>query len=150
MRNPTLAQTFRRLAQHGKKGFYEGSVAEAVIAAVLAQGGRLSLQDLQHHGELGSEETEPLKVRFSAMGVNAERGGLDVWEHPPNGQGIVALMALGILQLLYDEGRIGKWNPADHNGVEYAFRPLGPSRPSPENTRSDRDVLHVYDRDSYI
>lgn len=124
MRNPTLAQTFRRLAQHGKKGFYEGPVAEAVVAATSAQGGRLSLEDLAAHGARGSEETEPLKVRFAAMGANAERGGLDVWEHPPNGQGIVALMALGILQALFDGGKIDKWTPADHNGVEYAFRPF--------------------------
>jgi gamma-glutamyltranspeptidase/glutathione hydrolase len=121
MRNPTLGQTFRRLAQLGKKGFYEGPVAEAFVSAVSAQGGRHSLDDLKRHGEVGSEETEPLKQRFTAMGVNAERGGLDVWEHPPNGQGIVALMALGILQALYDEGKIKKWTPADHNGVEYAI-----------------------------
>jgi gamma-glutamyltranspeptidase / glutathione hydrolase len=123
MRNPTLAATFRLLGQHGKKGFYEGRVAEAIAAAVTRQGGRLSLADLQEHGERGSDETEPLHVRFSAMGANAERGGLDVWEHPPNGQGIVALMALGILQQLYDEGKMEKWTAADHDGVECAPHP---------------------------
>jgi gamma-glutamyltranspeptidase/glutathione hydrolase len=123
-RNLALANTFRRLGQHGKSGFYEGPVAEAIVAAVSAQGGHLTLDDLRQHCERGSEETEPIRKRFTAMGANSERGGLDVWEHPPNGQGLVALMALGILQLLFDQGKIAKWTPADHHGVEYVLAPL--------------------------
>ena len=44
---------------------------------------------------------------------------VEVWEHPPNGQGIVALMALGILKELSRTGKIPKFTPDQHNSVEY-------------------------------
>jgi gamma-glutamyltranspeptidase / glutathione hydrolase len=118
MKNPTLANTFKMLAKDGKAGFYKGRVAEAIIKVTTDLGGSLTLDDLEHHCNTGTEETEPISLRFSAMGVNSEHGGLDIWEHPPNGQGIVALMALGILQELEKAGKISKWNSGDHNSTQ--------------------------------
>jgi gamma-glutamyltranspeptidase / glutathione hydrolase len=118
MKNPTLANTFKILSKQGKKGFYEGEIAKAIVEVVSNLGGHLGLEDLKEHGEKGSEETEPINIRFDAMNANSDHGGLDVWEHPPNGQGIIALMALGILQALYDKGKIEKWTVDKHNGVE--------------------------------
>lgn len=115
MKNPTLAKTFRLLGQHGKKGFYEGEVAEAIVKVTSEQGGFLTLEDLKHHCEVGTETTEPISLRFDAFGVDEEHGGLDIWEHPPNGQGIVALMALGILKELEKTGKLKKWTKAEHN-----------------------------------
>jgi gamma-glutamyltranspeptidase/glutathione hydrolase len=123
MRNPTLASTFRTLAKEGKAGFYKGRIAEAIIKVTTDLGGALTLNDLEHHANTGTEETQPISLRFSAMGVNSERGGLDIWEHPPNGQGIVALMALGILQELEKSKKISKWNEEDHNSTAYGHIP---------------------------
>jgi gamma-glutamyltranspeptidase / glutathione hydrolase len=117
MINPTLAATFRTLAKEGKDGFYKGMVAEAIIKCTSTVGGYLTLDDLKHHAEVGTEDSTPISFTLTAMGINAARGGLNIWEHPPNGQGIVALMALGILQELERSGKIKKWDIKEHNSI---------------------------------
>jgi len=118
MKNPTLANTFRLLAKHGKKGFYEGEVAEQLVKVVSDLGGYLGLDDLKHHAENGSEPVDPISIKYTGQGVGENtNGGIELWEHPPNGQGIVALMALGILQELEKQGKIPKWGPEDHNST---------------------------------
>jgi len=144
MKNPTLSQTFRTLAKEGKKGFYTGRIAEELVKVVRDLGGHLCLDDLKHHLETGSEDVEPISLKFVGQGLgllsklrkrssdgeikNGSRSsngtagnerGLEVWEHPPNGQGIVALMALGILQELERKGTIPRWKPEDFNTAPY-------------------------------
>ncbi|KAF2674172.1 gamma-glutamyltranspeptidase [Microthyrium microscopicum] len=119
MTNRTLAHTFKQVAKHGKAGFYQGSVAHAIVKETTRQGGHLTLEDLRSHGDAGSEETEPISIRLTALGVNADRGGLNVYEHMPNGQGIVALMSLGIIQELEKTGQIKKWSISEHNSVDH-------------------------------
>ena len=115
-RNPLLAETFRRLAKHGRAGFYQGPVAEAIVNVTKSLGGYLTLEDLERHGREGSEMTEPVSIR---LGPYTESGEVvDLWEHPPNGQGIVAQMALGILQILEKQGKIPKFKREDHNSPE--------------------------------
>jgi len=114
-KNPLLAATFRRLAEHGRSGFYEGPVAESIVQAVKDAGGYLSLDDLQDHGARGSEITTPLSIRLES----SQDGGVNLWEHPPNGQGIVAQIALGVLQVLQKQGKIRKFERQDHNSPEY-------------------------------
>ncbi|XP_019615061.1 PREDICTED: uncharacterized protein LOC109462864 [Branchiostoma belcheri] len=86
MRNPHLAQTFRELASKGKSGFYRGRVAQAIADVVLEHGGLLSLDDLDSHT---STLVDPISVDYR---------GVRVWEIPPNGQGITALMILNIIE----------------------------------------------------
>jgi gamma-glutamyltranspeptidase/glutathione hydrolase len=120
MKNPTMANTFKLVAKHGKKGFYEGEVAEQLIKVVSDLGGHLTLEDLKHHAEAGSEPVDAISLKFTGQGVgDSTDGGVELWEHPPNGQGIVALMALGILQELEKSGKISKWNYNDHNSTAY-------------------------------
>ncbi|CAI6325587.1 unnamed protein product [Periconia digitata] len=120
MKNPTLANTFKLLASHGKSGFYEGEVATQLVKVVSDLGGHLTLEDLKHHADTGSEPVEPISLRYTGQGVgDSPQGGIDLWEHPPNGQGIVALMALGILQELEKQGKISKWGPQDHNSTPH-------------------------------
>lgn len=85
--------------------------------------------------ELGSEPVDPISLKFhtqdigksqssfvdgiDGQGSNPEDHGVEVWEHPPNGQGIVALMALGILEELENTGKIPKFGPKDHNSAVY-------------------------------
>ncbi|VUC20980.1 unnamed protein product [Clonostachys rosea] len=118
MKNPTLAKTFRTLAEEGKEGFYTGRIAEELVKVVQDLGGHLELDDLKHHLEQSSEAVEPLSVKFRGQGLSDERG-VELWEHPPNGQGIVALMALGIIQELEKQGKIPTFKPDDHNTAPY-------------------------------
>jgi gamma-glutamyltranspeptidase/glutathione hydrolase len=118
MKNPTLAQTFRTLAEEGKKGFYQGRIAEELVKVVQSLGGLLELDDLKHHLDVGSEPVEPISLKFQGQGTGLEQG-VELWEHPPNGQGIIALMALGIIQELEKQGKIPKFQPQDFNSTPY-------------------------------
>lgn len=126
---PGQARTYRLLAEHGRKGFYEGEVAEAIISVVQARGGVLSLRDLKDHGDRGSDEMDPISIEIP-WGVEEEeeeegpgRGRRKrVWECAPNGQGLVALQTLGILEALQERGVIpviGGEGGYGHNSVEY-------------------------------
>ena len=131
--NSTLANTFRLLANKGKKGFYSGPVAESLVKAVQDRGGHLEQDDLNYHLETGSESTEPLSLIFNGQntgvvdsqnldgheGQRPSSRGVEVWEHPPNGQGIVALMALGILEELEKTKKIRTFTEEDHNCADY-------------------------------
>lgn len=88
MRNPTLAKTFEEVGEHGKSGYYEGRIAESIIDLINSKGGVMSLDDLKSHS---STFEDPISVNYK---------GIDVYEIPPNGQGITALMALNILEEL--------------------------------------------------
>lgn len=130
--NPNLAQTFRLLAKHGKKGFYEGPVANALVEVVQSLGGHLGTEDLKNHAQLGSEEVEAISLKVNGYGIGNDQHyatdgqsettaseGVEVWEHPPNGQGIVALMALGILEELERAGKLKAFSEKDHNSAGY-------------------------------
>ncbi|MHA1865212.1 MAG: gamma-glutamyltransferase [Candidatus Heimdallarchaeaceae archaeon] len=86
MKNPTLANTFRELTEHGKAGFYEGRIAESIIELLESLGGVMTLDDLKNHK---STFDKPISVNYR---------GVDIFEIPPNGQGITALIALNILE----------------------------------------------------
>jgi gamma-glutamyltranspeptidase/glutathione hydrolase len=118
MKNPTLAQTFRTLADEGKKGFYQGRIAQEVVKVVRDCGGLLELDDLQHHLDVGSEPVDPIALKFQGQGSGKENG-VELWEHPPNGQGIIALMALGIIEQLEKQGKIPVFKPEDFNTPPY-------------------------------
>lgn len=126
--NPTLGKTYRTLAAEGKKGFYSGRIGQAIVDVLKQQGAHMELADLQHHLEKGSEEPEPISIKFRGQktgspGHPAAAGATDryveLWEHPPNGQGIVALMALGIFEELEKNGQILPYAMEDHNSTAY-------------------------------
>jgi len=85
-KNPDLANTLRTIVKNGKKGFYEGEIAQTIANFVQDQGGFLSYDDLKNHK---SEWIEPVSTNYR---------GYDVWELPPNGQGIAALQILNLLE----------------------------------------------------
>ena len=81
------------MATHGKKGFYEGRVAQAIVDIVHTNGGVISLEDLKQHT---STMVDPISVSYK---------GARLWEIPPNGQGITALITLNILDGMDLKGR---------------------------------------------
>lgn len=85
-RNPGLARTFRAVAEGGKKAYYEGEIGEAIAQVLTETGGCLSLNDLAAHT---STWDTPISTTYR---------GVRVWECPPNGQGLAALIALNILE----------------------------------------------------
>jgi gamma-glutamyltranspeptidase/glutathione hydrolase len=85
-RNPNLARTFRKVAESGKRIFYEGEIAEAIASIIQQAGGRMTVRDLAAHH---STWEIPVSTAYQ---------GLRLWECPPNGQGITALIALNILE----------------------------------------------------
>jgi len=129
MQNPTLAKTFRTLAAEGKKGFYAGRIANAIVDVIKLTGGFMELDDLANHLELGTTETEPISLKFTGQKISSKRvvesdgsssgHSVELWEHPPNGQGIVALMALGILEELEKNRKIRTFSQEDHNSADY-------------------------------
>ena len=81
-KNPALANTYEKIAKGGRDAFYKGDIAKSIDKYIKAQGGYLSYEDLASHT---SDWIEPVSVNYR---------GYDVWELPPNGQGIAALQIL--------------------------------------------------------
>ena len=85
-KNLDLANTLKIISNEGRKGFYEGEIANIISTFIQEQGGFLSYEDLKNHR---SEWVEPVSTNYR---------GYDVWELPPNGQGIAALQILNLLE----------------------------------------------------
>jgi gamma-glutamyltranspeptidase/glutathione hydrolase len=85
-RNPDLANTLQQIAEGGRDAFYEGEIARTIDAYMQGIGGWIRYEDLANHR---SEWVDPVSVNYR---------GYDVWELPPQGQGIAALQMLQILE----------------------------------------------------
>ncbi len=85
-KNPRLANTLERIAKEGRDVFYKGDFAKIMADFMKREGGFLSYEDFASHH---SDWVEPVSTNYR---------GYDVWELPPNGQGIAALQMLNILE----------------------------------------------------
>jgi gamma-glutamyltranspeptidase / glutathione hydrolase len=83
---PVLAKTLRRIAAHGRDAFYAGEIAERMVAFLRSQGGLHTVEDL---ATAAGAFVTPIKTAYR---------GLEVFECPPNGQGVIALQMLNILE----------------------------------------------------
>ena len=99
-RNPDLANTLETIAEGGRDAFYEGEIAQTIDAYMERIGGHLRLEDLQDHE---ANWVDPVSVDYR---------GVEVFELPPNGQGIAALQMLQILEGFDLEGM-------GHNSTDY-------------------------------
>jgi len=84
--NPGLGRSLRAIAEGGKRAFYQGAIAEAIAHTVQAAGGCLRQEDLAAHH---STWEQPISASYRDS---------HIWECPPNGQGLAALLALNILE----------------------------------------------------
>ncbi|RYH04290.1 gamma-glutamyltransferase family protein [Salipiger sp. IMCC34102] len=98
-RAPKQAEALRRIAMEGRAGFYEGEVAEDMVAALRAAGGTHTLEDFASHA---ATYGDPIQGTY---------GGLDLFEHPPNGQGATAILLLNILKQ-FDLGSMDPYGAA--------------------------------------
>jgi gamma-glutamyltranspeptidase/glutathione hydrolase len=85
-RNPHLANTYQSIANSYGESFYKGDIAEEIVKSLKSQGGAMQMSDLINYAP---EWVEPVSTNYR---------GYDVWELPPNGQGIAALQILNILE----------------------------------------------------
>ena len=99
-KNPKLANTLERIGKEGRDVFYKGEFAKTIAKFMQENGGYISYEDLASHK---SEWVEP---------VSASYRGYDVWELPPNGQGIAALQILNVMEG-YEVGKFG-FGSVDH------------------------------------
>ncbi len=99
-KNPDLADFFELIARGGAEAFYQGEIAERIVKFSRANGGRFSLRDFRDHR---ADWIDPVSTNYR---------GYDVWELPPNGQGIAALQILNLLEH-FDIGSLGP-NSAEH------------------------------------
>ena len=93
-KNPDLANTYEQIAKNGRDAFYKGDIARTIDKYMKANGGFLSYDDLASHK---STWIDPVSTNYR---------GYDVWELPPNGQGIAVLQMLNILEG-YDIKKMG-------------------------------------------
>jgi gamma-glutamyltranspeptidase/glutathione hydrolase len=120
-RQPELAQTLRAIAKHGSRAFYEGPVAADMVATLRMRGGLHTEEDFAN-GRTAAHFVDPIRLGFR---------GYDVWQCPPNGQGIIVLMLLGML---------GGYDPADDG-------PLGLTR---FHRHLEAARLAYRDRDAFL
>jgi gamma-glutamyltranspeptidase/glutathione hydrolase len=97
-RNPYLASTYEMLVAGGRDAYYRGDIARTIVAHVREQGGFLALEDMAAHS---STWVDPVSTNYR---------GYDVWQLPPNGQGIAVLQILNILEG-YDIASMGLYSP---------------------------------------
>src|SRR6266513_379639 len=119
LRQPNLASTYRMLAKEGRDAFYRGPIAREITEYVQQSGGVLSMEDMQKHH---SDWVEPISTNYS---------GYDIFEFPPNSQGLTALEMLNII-----EG--------------YNLKSLGYQTPEYLHILLEAKKLAFADRDQYI
>src|SRR5436305_679739 len=119
LRQPNLASTYRMLAKEGRDAFYNGPIAREITDYVQQCGGVLGLEDMQKHH---SDWIEPISTNYR---------GYDVFEFPPNSQGLTALEMLNII-----EG--------------YNLKSLGYQTPEYLHILLEAKKLAFADRDQYI
>ena len=97
-RNSYLANTYEEIGRNGRDSFYKGDIAKIIEIYIKENGGFLSYDDLADHK---SEWVDP---------VSANYRGYDIWQLPPNGQGIAVLQILNILEG-FDIASMGLYSP---------------------------------------
>ncbi len=105
-RNPGLAKTFSLIATSGKEVFYQGEIGEAIAKVIHEVGGCLDLDDLKAHH---SDWVDPISVDFNDV---------KIWECPPNGQGLAALIALNLFSAGKEKFDLTKNTQKLHNMIE--------------------------------
>ncbi|KAG6911983.1 hypothetical protein DXG01_000231 [Tephrocybe rancida] len=130
---PNLAQTFRDLAIKGKDGFYKGRVAQAIVDVIQSRGGVMELEDLAKHA---TDFVEPISYTYGdvTLALQTDKASL------------TALMALGVLESLQEQGISRPLSEMEHNSPEYLHTIIEALRLAFSDTEwyvTDPEVEHV-------
>lgn len=106
VKNIPISNCLKLIGKKGKNAFYEGPIAEAILKTTNSRNHKFTLDDFKNHT---STVVDPIKLNFQ---------NYNVWEIPPNGHGLVALLALGIIQELHSLEKINLYE-LKHNSAEY-------------------------------
>ncbi len=133
--NPALANTLELMAKGGRDAFYDGPIAERIVSFSQDHGGYFSRDDFRRHE---STWDDPVGTNYR---------GYDLWELPPNGQGIAALQMLNILET-FDLRSIGRDSPqfwhlmVEAKKLAYEDR----ARYYADPTMADVPIAHLIDK----
>ncbi|MFM6987532.1 MAG: gamma-glutamyltransferase [Arenimonas sp.] len=139
-RNPNLARTLETIGREGRDAFYKGAIARTIDAYFRANDGFLRYEDLAAHR---GEWVTPVSTNYR---------GYDVWELPPNGQGIAALQILNLLEP-YDLKSYGFGSPehvhlfAEAKKLAFADRAASYADPDFYRTPVERLISKEYARE---
>lgn len=139
-RNPNLARTLETIGREGRDAFYKGAIARTIDAYFRANDGFLRYEDLAAHR---GEWVTPVSTNYR---------GYDVWELPPNGQGIAALQILNLLEP-YDLKSYGFGSPehvhlfAEAKKLAFADRAVSYADPDFYRTPVERLISKDYARE---
>lgn len=139
-RNPNLARTLETIGREGRDAFYKGAIARTIDAYFRANDGFLRYEDLAAHR---GEWVTPVSTNYR---------GYDVWELPPNGQGIAALQILNLLEP-YDLKSYGFGSPehvhlfAEAKKLAFADRAASYADPDFYRTPVERLISKDYARE---
>ncbi len=132
---PNHAKTLRLIAESNAKEFYEGEIAKQIVKQCKRDGGYIEEDDLK---EYDIEWVEPVSVNYH---------GYDIWEIPPNGQGLTALMTLNILKnFQFDKKDCTDTYHKQFEAMKMAFADAFDIITDPKNMKRD---FHEYLNDDY-
>lgn len=133
-RNPGAARTLRAIVKTNGKAFYEGEIAEEIAAFAKANGGAMTVSDLASHS---NDWCGTISHNFD---------NVELHEIPPNGQGIAALMALGILE----HTNIRNYEPDDISAVHLQIEAIKLAYRDLDAFVADRDHMKDIDEDDLL
>jgi gamma-glutamyltranspeptidase/glutathione hydrolase len=108
---PKLAKILREIGEKVRDGFYKGYVAEAIVQLIQSKGDLMTLADLVEHQ---STPVQHISITYNMKNIPLVR----VWECPSNGQGIIALMAIRILEQMQKQNKIPSLDKLEHNSAD--------------------------------
>ncbi len=108
-RNTALARTLRAIAEGGPDAFYRGPIAQSIVKVIQEDGGLMTLEDMAAHA---STWDDPIQTGYR---------GVTIVECPPNGQGLIALETLNILEG-FDLAALGYGTPAYYHHLIEAIK----------------------------
>ncbi|MDH5737970.1 MAG: gamma-glutamyltransferase, partial [Gammaproteobacteria bacterium] len=129
---PLHANTLKKIAASKGKDFYQGSLAQSIANDAARLGGALTAEDMAEHQ---AQWVKPLSQKYQSQ----QQGEIELHEIPPNGQGLMALIAAGVLNHLYP----GKYPVDSADSLHLQIEAMRSAYAEIKSHLADRDFMHV-------